>query len=248
MTDASNAAQGPVAEGRFESTTQLMRQDQVQGQTAEGKRITDMLNDPRPHVQAQVQERGQAINNLQRINKTIQDQMPRAYGPTEIDAAISREGQLREKWMAGMPTDSEMRRNPAGAVDKHRAWEARAKLDVLEWKNIRRRLLAGGNIDAPSDSRDIANIEMFRPVGGAQEMNLHNAQIDGKIMHYPRQGPVVGKPFSDDEISVLREYSPETVSLLCVADTETRDLIHEAVQGIINDKAAAVAAKLKKGK
>jgi hypothetical protein len=37
-----------------------------------------------------------------------------------------------------------------------------------------------------------------------------------------------------------------------VADSETRDLIHETVQGIINDRAASVAAdleaKAKKGK
>jgi hypothetical protein len=253
MSDASNTAQGQVAEGRFESTTQLMRQDQVEGQAAEGKRISEMLNDPRPHVQSQIQERGAALSNLKRINKTIEDQMPRGYGPAEVDAAISREAQLREDWTTGMPTESEMRRNPAGAVDKHRAWEARHKLNILEWKNIRRRLLAGGNIDAPIDARDIANIEMFRPAPGAVgEMNMHNEQISGAITHYPPQGPAVGKPFSDDEIKVLKEYSPDTVKMLCVADAETRDLIHEAVQTIINEKAAEVAgaieAKGKKGK
>jgi hypothetical protein len=252
MTDASNAAQGKVAKGRFESTTQLMRQDQIEGHAAEGRRIADMLNDPRPHVQSQVQDRGHAISNLKRINKAIEDQMPRSYEPHEMDIAIKRESELRKNWLQGMPTSSEMRRNPAGAVDKHRAWEARSKLDVLEWKNIRRRLLAGGNIDAPIDAKDVSNIEMFRPVGGPQEMNLHNAQIDGRDFHYPPQGPAIGKPFSDDEINVLHEYSPETVRLLCVADSETRDLIHETIQDIINNRAASVAAdleaKAKKGK
>lgn len=236
-------AQGPLKEGRFETTRPLMRPDQVQSFLEEGKRITSMLNDNRPHVAALIQDRAASVRQLTKINQQIDEQMPRKYEETEIDAAIDREAELRETWMVGMPTQSEMRQNPAGATDKHIGWERRNKEHVLEWKNVRRRLLMSEAIDAPIDSRDIANIEMFRPFGGTGEMNLHNQQITPTDYHMPPNGPAISRPFSTKEVEALRALSPELVEKLAVADTEVREEIRAVLEKALGGKDESAKGK-----
>ena len=123
---------------------------------------------------------------LRGLKRQLETQAPKGYAEADKDAAITREAELRDSWTNGMPTQAEMRRNPAGAVDKNRSWDARSKAAVLEWKNIRLRLHAGGDLpNTLADSRDVANIEMFRPAVASHELNMANEQIPGTQYHMP---------------------------------------------------------------
>ena len=206
------------------SNRQYFRPDQVAEMQDEEKRIKATLNGP-PHIQASIQDPGHMVRDLKRIARQLEEQAPRPYQMEERDRAVAREQELRDGWLLGMPTQSEMRRNAAGCVDKHRAWTERTNHDVQEWKNIRRRMHATGMIDGPVDARDISNVEMYRPYGGAQEMNLDNPQIEGLIMHVPLAGPTVGKPFTDEKIALLKELAPDLVDKLAVMDAEDRAAI-----------------------
>lgn len=222
------------------SDRQYYRPDQVAEMQDEEKRITATLNGP-PHVQSSIQDPGHMVKDLRRIRRQLEEQAPRPYDVADRDRAVAKEQELREKWLEGMPTHSEMRRNPAGAVDKHRSWDFRTKDFVLEWKNVCRRLHASGMIDGPADARDISNVEMYRPWGGAQEMNLDNPQIDGLVMHMPPGGPTVAKPFTKEKVDQLRELAPDLVDKLAVMDGDQR----AAVMAILESKPPSVEGSYK---
>jgi hypothetical protein len=92
-----------IQEGRFETTTPLMKTAQVQEANEEKSRLEETLNAP-PHIGAQIQNRGDMVRQLRTISRQLDTQMPRAYESDQRDAAVAREKELREKWLAGMPT------------------------------------------------------------------------------------------------------------------------------------------------
>jgi len=174
----------------------MLRPRQVAGIQEEVRRLDHMLKQP-PHVLEHVDVPA-AMRQLKAQKVQLDECTPRPFVPEERDAAVKEEVELREQIRGGMCTQEEMRRNPAGAVDKHRSWERRAKPLIKRWKNNRLRQHATEMLgDLPADATDVANIEIFRPSGGAQQLNMDHAQIPGKSFYLPER--IVAQNVADDE-------------------------------------------------
>lgn len=142
-----------------------------------------MIDAP-PHLRQIVQDPGAVRKQLRQLDFQIEKQSPKAYPNEVLDSAVAREKQLREEFTEGMPTQEEMRKRPAGAVDKNLSWERRNKLRIMEWKNIRLRLQQSGAMSS-MDAQDVASIEQYRPRGGTGELPMHGTLIAGKDFHLP---------------------------------------------------------------
>lgn len=221
-----------------EKTDPLLNPHQEIEMTEELRRLEIMV-DPKlpPHIASQIQDRGEIRRQLKRLSHNIENQTPRPYEGEVLDKAIKREEELREQWTQGMPTQAEMRRNPAGAVDKHQAWERRNKQAVLEWKNIRRRMRASGI--GTGSGFDEANIERYRPAGGSQELNLDNAQIPGKAIHIP-PNVEIRNVMSDDEREALNAQIAELQRQIDEVKAES-----SAKKGMSEEKRAAQAERMR---
>lgn len=215
----------PPETAQLEGLNPLMRPNQVEEALEERKRLEGQIDvtGKAPWEQASREARRDAALLLGRIDKQLGDQVPVPYDREMLDTAVARESLLREQFTTGMPTQEEMRRNPAGAVDKHRAWEDRNKPAILEWKNIRLRLHAGGDIkDVPRDANDVANMEMFRPSGGLGQMNLDNAQINPPTYYMPPAGAPPATVFTDEDMALLEDLAPDTRNAIIVMSNEAR--------------------------
>ena len=212
-----------------EETTPKLRPWQAEKLNEEKRRLEETLTAP-PYVANQIQDRGMLARQLRRLNTQIETQMPRPYSAGDLDLAVARESELLEEITTGMPTQAEMRRNPAGARDKHRAWEKRNKIKILEWRNIRLRRRASGASDDPDDARDICNIEIHRPVGGPGELNMHNEQIPGQQYYLPPAGTEPAVVMSEAEGEILKAINPE---------------LHARIGLLTNDQRAEVLAVLR---
>jgi len=167
--------------------------------------IEGMLNDHRPHVQSQIEDRGAMSAAARNLANRLDADAPPEMDAAQRDAVARRERELREQWLEGMPSKMEMRKCPPGAIGKHREWEKRNKHRITEWKNLRR-LQNLGNEDP-----DISNIEMFRPT--ASTLNMENAVIPGKDYFLPSQHPDYAENF-DRTFNGGKEASSETMAAL----------------------------------
>jgi len=190
-------------------------------------------------ISGQIQDKPMMFKKLSYIKKTMERDLPCKYEGTTLDKAKAREKELIEQITQGMPTQEEMRRNPPRAVDKHRSWESRNKAKILEWKNIRKRLLASGAIDdCPYDSVDISNIERYRQSGGAQQLSMDNAQIAGK-QFYMNQIPST-VVFNDDELATLKGADPELAAMIGTLSADVRAERKTIVKGIVSSEKKTV--------
>ncbi len=211
----------------------LLRADQIEEARSELRRIHSMLADPRPFAGGQVQDRAQQTRNMRQLHTQLETETPRPYEQHDLDDAVRMEKQLREDWGQGMPTQAEMRRNPVGAVDKNVRWEKRAKPLIMAWKNIRRRLAASGALgDSGPEDRDIANIEGFRPAGGAQELNMAGEQIPGKDIYLPPPGVEPAVVMSERDRELLDEIDPELAKEVALMSNEAREKVRDFVRSI----------------
>lgn len=189
---------------RFERTTPLLNPHQVNDLQNEKAGIEAALRGP-SHISGRIENPGQMRRQAAAIDRQLHDHAPTPYRQDDLDAAVKREAELREKWTAGMPTQAEMRRCPAGAIDKHRSWERANKRDIFEWKNIRKRLHASGFIDDLPDARDVANIERYRPVHASHELPMDNKIVPGKDIFLPN-GPIqVRNVMSEEDRQAMLE-------------------------------------------
>ena len=189
-----------------------------------------MLSAP-PHIRSQLQDGGAHVQNQVKGVDAMLAQAAKPIPAEEIDTAVKQEQDLREKWLSGMPTQAEMRRNPSGAVDKHRAWEKRSKVNVLEWKNLRRRLHASGiSHHGLADESDISNVEMYRPQGGSGELNMHGEQISGKIIHLPPAGSGPTAVMSDEQADLLKSVNPDLHAKMATLSNDERAEVLELVE------------------
>ena len=211
-----------------EQTAQLLRPHQIESLNEDKRRIERTLQAPN-FVQQQIQDPGSMRKQLRSIVQMLETQSPKPYSEHEKDHAIARRDELQEKFLRGIPTQEEMRRNPPGAVDKNRSWEAREKKHVLEWKNIQLRLMESGSIDGLRNSEDVANIEGLRPFGGAQQLNMMNEQIQGTEYHMDHTPKSV--VMTDPEIQMLKDIDPELAEQLATMPAEMR----KAVKGAVNE-------------
>ena len=151
----------------------LLRHDQITELKGEKERLEGMLADPftRSKIKA-----GEARRTLAGINKSLTEQCSEPLTGPEKDKLAGMEKDLRSTITENMPTQEEMRKNPPGAVDHHRKWEAANKRLIMRWKNVRRQLNHG------SDETDVANLERYRPAGAANRLRT-DAQIQGHMSY-----------------------------------------------------------------
>jgi len=232
-------------------TDNLLHPRQVSELKEEKARLDGMLRAPE-YIRSQLQDNGaNATRRIRDIDKVL-EQAPPPIPADQIDEAVRTEAALRAEWTAGMPTAAEMRRNAAGSVDKHIAWEKRNKDNVLKWKHLRRRMHASGLSDHKLvEENDVSNIEMFRPVGGSQELNMHNEQIPGKDFYFPDKITPVAVMNSDDD-AFLKKHDPELHSAMALMDNDSRakvlDLIHQIRNAPLEATPKPKKAKAKKAK
>lgn len=223
-----------------ESTKALLRPRQTVSMKEERDRLHNTLNGP-DFIQAQIQDRGIMMKQLREVTKMIDTQSPKGYVGPELDQAIKRSKELKEKFLPSMPTHAEMRRNPPGATDKHRRWLKDHKEEVLEYKNIQLNLHQSGALPQfLPDSCDVANIELLRPSGGAQELNMVNAQIPGTEYHMDYIPSSV--VFTDSDIEKIKDFDPELLKILALIPAETREKIKTVLSGNYEPTLTADAA------
>lgn len=130
---------------------------------------------------------GDTRRALTRVKQQLDAQAPRKYAEDELDDAVAAERTLREEIQQGMPTGEEMRKNPPGAVGKHRTWERRNKRKIQAWQNIRLRLRESGALPDDVDSSDVSNVELLRQHSSPYQLDMHGAQIrgNGKDFYFP---------------------------------------------------------------
>ncbi len=223
-------------------TTNLLHPRQVSEYKDLKARLEGMLAAP-AHIRGQLQDGGAGVSRqIGELDKMLQ-QAPIPYEQHEIDEAVKLEESLRDNWLLGMPTQAEMRRNPPGATDKHRAWDSRCKTSVLQWKHVRRRLHASGISEHRlADEGDISNVEMFRPVGGSQEMNLGGAQIEGKTMKLPPPGVGPAAVMTEQHEKILNQIDPTIVPKMGLLPNDTRSEILDAVREFAKTTTVSVVA------
>lgn len=220
------------------TTENVLHPRQTVGLRETKARLEGMLAAP-AFIRNQLQDGGSLVQNqIDDIDKTL-EQAAKPILPDQVDDAVRLEAKLREEWVVGMPTQAEMRRNYAGAVDKNIAWTNRNKAKILRWKQLMRRLHASGiSKHRLADENDVSNIEMFRPVGGAQELNPDNAQIPRPTMKLPPAGAGPVAVMSDEQATLLKQVSPETFVQMGVFSNEQR----AAILAMIDDLAAGGGA------
>jgi hypothetical protein len=215
-----------------EETKPLLRPNQVAEMEDDIRRIGGELNAP-PFIANQIRDKSAKRKQLQQITRDLETQRPQPYSATERDAVAKRHDELLEQVKTGMPTQAEMRRRPPGAVDKHMGWERRNKAAILELKNIRLRMHATGMIDNVGDASEVANIERFRPAGGAQELAMDGALIQGRQFHLPPPGAAPAAVMSDEQRETLAEHAPEILEKMALLSNEDRATILGMVDDLI---------------
>lgn len=128
-------------------------------------------NDFRLRAQSDVTE---VKSRARRLNKQLTEQSP-AEVSGRLKDAISKEIQaIEDRVLPGMPTQEEMRKNPAGMVGKHMRWEKAFKKDLLRWKNLQ--IMR----EPENNDPDLANFERLRPSGVMDRLRT-DAQISGAM-------------------------------------------------------------------
>ncbi len=154
----------------------VLRPDQVADHLHQIRLTQAQLEDPR------VQDKGGVRKRLQDVKRQFDMQAPRQITDGSLkDKLVKKSKDLLEKILPGMVSEEEMRKNPAGTVDRHMRWERGVKKDILEWKKIQRCLQNDGS-DPLTWDRDAANIERYRPQGAADRMRT-DAQIGGHMSY-----------------------------------------------------------------
>lgn len=213
-----------------ERTEPYLRPNQIEEMEREQQTQRAMLDAP-PFLRRGVDVK-MATDTLRRIDKQLQNDAPRNYTSAEIDQAVAREKELREQWMAGMPTAAEMRRAPPGALEKHMSWERRNAKAIDEWKNIRLRLWKSGALPSEYEGSAISNIELYRPVGGPQELPMDNALIAGKQVHLGVGGAANSVTFTDREMMLIKMLAPDLLDRLALMSADERQEAKTALNAL----------------
>lgn len=193
-----------------------------------------MVNAP-PYVRKAVDMKT-AIGELRRIEQSLASAAPKKYEGKDLDKAVAREKELLDKILDGMPTAAEMRKAPPGALEKHMAWEARNQTNIEEWKNVRLRLHRSGALASQFEGSAIANLEMYRPQGGAGELPMDNALIPGKQYSL---GNVNSVPFTDFELAVMQKIAPNIHATAALLSADQRIEVKAALAQHEKEQAAA---------
>lgn len=154
----------------------LLRPAQMAEQQHEIKVAEAQLSNPN------IQDKGAVRSRIKTLKQQFEQQAPREIADGRVKDALAKEGEtLLEQITTGMLSQEEMRKNPAGSVDKHLRWERANKAKILRWKKIQCMLNADSSNPGTWD-RDAANLERYRPAG-AQDRFRTDAQISGKMSY-----------------------------------------------------------------
>lgn len=167
-------------------TPNLLRPNQIEELKDEERALENKLR----HADVMPVDRGAVQGQLRRVKQHLDIQSPKDIQGKEKDTMVQETGELLEKILEGMPSQEEMRKNPPGAVDKHRKWEKRNKQAIVNWKNNMLTLNKG------TEDTDVANLEKYRPK--ASTLNMDNAQITGTDFFLPK-GPIQIKNVASEE-------------------------------------------------
>lgn len=195
-------------------TVNLLRPQQVADMQSEQQVLAKSLHNPH------IQDKGQVQRQLRRVEQQLASQSPTAFHGPELDRAASRERQLLTELLVGCPSQEEMRKAPAGAVGKHMAWEKQNKQKLQEWKHLRLRLNAG------TSDPDVANFERYRPK--TSSLNMDHTLIPGQRFYMPE---TTGQSvvFTDAQLRVLRELSPDIADKLALLSNDQRQDVKDAL-------------------
>jgi hypothetical protein len=220
----------PVPQKKKPQYAPLLRPQQRVELQEEIKSIDRQLGNPDTREMVDV---GSQSRQKASLTSALKDQSPQAFASDDMDKAVKLELKLRDAITSdGMCTQEEMRKNPAGAVDKHMGWDKRNGENIAAWKNLRLRLGESGHDfgnGLDGNANEVANLEMYRPVGGAQELNMSSAQIEGKSFHMSDD---VGRKtvFTQEDIEVIRNELPEIYPKLALLDETQRVVIKQQIE------------------
>ena len=129
-----------------------------------------------------IEDKGAVRKRLRDMSRQYDVQAPRPLTDGHLKDSLNKEAkQLLTDILPGMLSQEEMRKNPAGSVDKHIRWERANKARIVRWKKIQ--CLLNADTSAPQTwDRDAANLERFRPEGAHDRLRL-NAQIGGHMSY-----------------------------------------------------------------
>jgi hypothetical protein len=228
MTHDLSIAQNPEPE-RVQRPKRLLRPQETADLEQEASNIKNFIEHAPAHVRSQISDMKAKENQIRRIDAVLAENAPTPFDDTEIDNAVKVEDELRGSIVGdGMCTQTEMRRNPPGAAMKHLNWETRNKKNIMAWKNLRLRLQASGvDFGHGRLGRGVTNLEVYRPVGGAQEMNMDNAQIPGKDFHLGGLNSIV---FSDAHLDHIKVAYPEVYSSLALLTANQREVLKAQIE------------------
>jgi hypothetical protein len=175
MAFTSSSTQLPEA---FEQPSgNLLRPDQMSEHENDIKATRQQLENPL------VQNKGDVRKRLASLEQQYEKQAPRPIADGNLKDKLAEEGkQLLDEILPGMLSQEEMRKNPAGSVDKHMRWERANKAKILRWKKIQLMLNADQSRPHTWD-RDAANLERYRPEGPVGRFRA-DAQIPGKMSYF----------------------------------------------------------------
>ena len=161
----------------FEQPTgNLLRPDQMSEHENDIRATKAQLDNPL------VQDKGEVRKRLANLERQYDKQAPRPIYDGNVKDKLAEEGkQLLDEILPGMLSQEEMRKNPAGSVDKHMRWERANKARIMRWKKIQLMLNADDSNPHTWD-RDAANLERFRPEGPVGRFRS-DAQITGKMSY-----------------------------------------------------------------
>lgn len=184
---------------------------------------------------------GQQRKERMRLRADRDRLTPQPFQGQELDAAVKLEKDLRETITTGMLTQEDMRRNTAGAVDRHRAWERRNKRPLDVWKNLRLRLRKSG-VNFGDLENDIANIEIYRPSSRALSGDLSTAQIVRPDYHMPAVVTPI-TVLSDAEEAWMKANAPALYQAIGLMGNEARADVMAEVRKLMAAPAPAPRAQ-----
>lgn len=152
----------------------VLRHHQREEIQQEISQIDEALSPSNPFKMRSGTDVVEAGNRGGRLKKQLSEYSPPQISGAAKDKLVKRLKEIEDKVLPGMPTQEEMRKNPAGMVGKHMRFEKAFKKEILEWKN--------GQVMLEPDSNDpdLANFERLRPSGEVDRFR-GNAQINGHM-------------------------------------------------------------------
>lgn len=144
---------------------------------SEGREIAEIeakLTDPVERKFLQNPGKLRQQNDRRKANLQAQSP-PTDLRPSQRDKLKRLEAVTRAFVAENMPSAEQMRHNPPGAVDHHRAWDQATKPALLAWKKVRILL------NPDSDATDLSNFERYRPSNAATRNLFSDGQIPGQF-------------------------------------------------------------------